>query len=190
MTEPCADRVDVDARAKEVRGGRVSNDVRADRLLGERRHTMVASLTYRVTVAWTTNRVTAIRRRLTKHRLVWRPSLRQRSQRRHGRGPERTVSRRHPGYEAILITEGTVNLYYSTLEDPVAPVSATENELCHFDSTIPHRLENPSPTVVAEFFLIRFYRDGDRETRSGVRSASPKTRSSRNLSKLAHSATP
>ena len=37
VTQPCADRVDIHARAQEVRGGRVPDHVRADRFFGERR---------------------------------------------------------------------------------------------------------------------------------------------------------
>ena len=62
----------------------------------------------------------------------------------------------HPGLEAILCLQGTLLV----IDDGVPQTEVGPRGLCHFDSSLTHRVANTSPTNAAVFLVIRFYRDG------------------------------
>jgi hypothetical protein len=71
-----------------------------------------------------------------------------------------TTEARHPGFEAILVRRGRVDVYFGAEVAPACTLTADTTQLCHFDSSVAHRIENPSATEEAELLVIRFYRDG------------------------------
>jgi quercetin dioxygenase-like cupin family protein len=66
----------------------------------------------------------------------------------------------HPGFEAILMTAGRLELKLGDEPDSVYSLSNENGQFCHFRSSRSHFLRNPSRTVVAEFLVMRFFRDG------------------------------
>jgi quercetin dioxygenase-like cupin family protein len=61
----------------------------------------------------------------------------------------------HPGLEAILCLEGSLTVEV----DDADAAEVGPRCLCHFDSTVPHRVGNTGDRD-ATYFVIRFFRDG------------------------------
>ena len=66
----------------------------------------------------------------------------------------------HPGFECVLLVNGSVEVWYEDEPQPQCVLELSGRRLAHYDSQHLHKVMNRSDHSDATFWVIRFLRDG------------------------------